>query len=79
MLTLRIKLRMGQDCKDFMGKLDLTPNNLQIRWLISAALKFHKTVAAQYMKYFKADLESKILRYCVSLDPKERSQPSRGF
>ena len=55
-----------------MGKLDLTPNNLQIRWLMGAALKFHKTVAAQFMKYFKAGLESKILRYCGSLDPKER-------
>jgi len=54
-----------------MGKLDLTPNNLQIRWLMGAALKFHKTVAAQFMKYFKAGLESKILRYCGSLDPKE--------
>ena len=56
----RIKLRIGQDCKDLMGKLDLTPTNLQIRWLMGAALKFHKTVAAQcqYMKYFKAGLES---------------------
>ena len=57
-----------------MKKLDLTPSSSQMKWFMDSVLKFHKKVAAQYMIYFKTGLESKVLKYCGSLDPKERTK-----
>ena len=57
-----------------MKKLDLTPSSSQMKWFMDSVLKFHKKVAAQYMIYFKTGLESKVLKYCESLDPKERTK-----
>ena len=70
----KLRIKIGNECKELMKKLDLTPNSSQVKWFMKAVLKFHKTVAAQYMKYFKTGLESKVLNFCGSLDPKERTK-----
>ena len=67
-------LKIGEECKSFIVKLDLSPTSPQLSWFFNGVEKFHQRVAIRYQKYFKTGLDSRELHYMSALSPKARSQ-----
>ena len=67
-------LKIGESCRELLNKLALDPDSLQIRPFMDSILRFHKTVARQFIKYFETGLSSKVLLYCSGLSPSNYSK-----
>ena len=69
-------LKIGEECSAFMRKLNLEPDDVQVKTFMESGQKFHITVAKSFVKYFEPGLTSTVLRYCSSFSPKNHRKVS---
>ena len=67
-------VKIGDECRMFMEKLGLEPNDTQVKPLMDSVFSFHQTVARQFQNYFESGLSSTVLKYCSSLSPTQHSK-----
>ena len=67
-------VKIGEECSEFMRKLDLSPSSAQVKTFMESAQKFHISVAKSFIKYFESGLNSTVLKYCSGFSPKNHSK-----